>query len=334
MKPIVAVIGPRDPGPGERQEMLARADAVFEQTGVESVARFDVPAKGAVSADEVAGPLRGGIDGVVPALQSGSLFGGKTGVLVVDADALLKGEAEIVADLLGNVDADATQVVLLASGSLPGSVAAAVKADGEVLRVKKYRERDASVWLAHAARDRRVKLHGDAVAALVQRFGSDVAALAQALDQLAASGEEVTADLVRDRFANRPEAPMWHYADAVAAGDVGTALRRLSDFLVHGHPLQLLAFVAGEVRRAALAAAAPDQATYAEWVGSKPDAFPVRKAWERRSRMADDDIRRAVGAVARADIALKTAPELTHRVTLERLTVALSLWLGGRRARV
>ncbi len=30
--------------------------------------------------------------------------------------------------------------------------------------------------------------------------------------------------------------------------------------------------------------------------------------------------------MARADLQLKTAPEPTHRVTMERLTVALSYW--------
>ena len=129
---------------------------------------------------------------------------------------------------------------------------------GETLSVRKYRERDAAQWLAEASRDRGVKMHGDAARALVQRFGSDVAALSSALDQLGSSGEEVTADAVLDRFANRPDEPMWHYADALAAGETGDALRRLADFLTHSHPLILLAFLAGDLRRRCLAAVAPD----------------------------------------------------------------------------
>ncbi len=126
---------------------------------------------------------------------------------------------------------------------------------------------------------------------------------------------------------------MWHYADAVAAGDVAEALRRLSDFLTHGHPLQLLAFTEGEVRRRSLAAAAPDLATYAEWVGSSPEAFPVRKAWQRRSEATESDLARALDALSRADVLMKTAPDATHRITLERLTVALCRWVGRSRAR-
>ncbi len=330
MNPIMAVLGPRDAGPGERQEMLERANALLNQAGAESVTRVDVPGRGgSAGEDDGTAAMRVEVESMVPALQSGSLFGGKTGVLVVDAQNLLKAEATIVAELVPTVDGDQAAVVFVSAGALPAPLAAAVKAEGEVLTVKKYRERDASGWLAEAARERSVKLHGDAAAALVQRFGSDVAALAQALDQLAASGQEVTADVVRSRFSNRPDEPMWHYSDAVAAGDAGTALRRLADFWTHGHPLQLLAFVAGDLRRRCLAAAAPDITTYAEWVGAKPDAFPVKKAWRARNAATDDDLRRAVDAVARADLHLKTQPEATHRVMMERLTVALCRWYGG-----
>ena len=335
MKPVLAVIGPRDAGPGERQSMLERAHALLDQAGAESVTRVDVPAKGGVARDDddPGGALRGEVEVMVPALQSGSLFGGRTGVLVMDAQNLLKAEATIAADLVPTVDSQAAVVVFVSLGALPAPLSAAVKANGESVSVKKYRERDASSWLVQAARDRSVSLHGDAVEALVRRFGSDVAALAQALDQLEATGEEVTGELVEARFANRPDEPMWHYSDALAEGDVGTALRRLADFLTHGHPLQLLAFVAGDLRRRCMAAAAPDIATYAEWVGAKPDAYPVKKAWQARGATGDDDLRLALGALVRADLHLKTQPEESHRVMLERLTVALCRWYGGRTRR-
>jgi DNA polymerase III delta subunit len=329
VKPIVAVIGPREAGPGERQEMLDRAHGILADAGIDEPTRIDVPGRGAGTEAEYS-ELRHEVEPLIPALQSGSLFGGRSGILVMDAHQLLKAEATVLAELIAAVDPDQSVVVFVATGSIPAPLGASINAEGETIRVRKLRERDAGEWLSHAARERRVTLHADAAKALVQRFGSDVAAMAQALDQLAASGADITPEAVRSRFANRPDEPMWHYADAIAAGDSGGALRRLSDFLTHGHPLQLLAFAGGEVRRRALAAAAPDVATYAEWVGAKPDAYPVKKAWARRSDSTDEQLRSAVRAIARADLALKTAPEATHRVTLERLTVALCLWMGGR----
>ncbi len=325
LKPVLAVLGPRDAGPGERQEMQARAHRLLEQAGCEDVTRIDVPAKGA-GADDGEGALRAPVEAIIPALQSGSLFGGRPGVMVVDAQSLLKAEAEVIADLVRAMDGSTATVVFVAAGAIPAPLGKAAKDVGESVSVKKYRERDASQWLAQAARDRRVGLHGDAVAALVQRFGSNVAALSQALDQLAASGEDITAEAVQERFKNRPDEPSWLYIDAVAAGKEGEALRRLADFLTHGHPLQLLAAVEGDLRRRALAAAAPDIQTFASWTGAKPDAYPVRKAWNARHKADDDELRRALAAVARADLTLKTEPEPTHRVTMERLTVALCRW--------
>ncbi len=330
MKSVVAVVGPKDSGPGERQEMLDRARGLLEQAGAESPTRIDVPATGTTG--EAEGALRVEVESLVPALQSGSLFGGTTGVLVMDAQNLLAAEADVAADLVRGMAGESV-VVFVSAGALPGNLGKAVKEVGETVTVKKVRERDASEWLGHAARERKLRLHGDAAAVLLQRFGSDLAALSSALDQLAAGGGEITAEAVQMRFRNRPDAPMWHYSDAVAAGNEGEALRRLADFLTHGHPLQLLAFVANELRRRALAAAAPDIETYAEWVGAKPDAWPVRKAWRARSDASAEDLRRAVQALARADLTLKTAPEATHRVTMERLTVALCRWLGARRRR-
>ena len=328
LKPVMAVVGPRDAGPGERQEMLERARRLLQQSGIDEVTRIDVPAKGS-GADDGEGAMRVQVEAMVPALQSGSLFGDRTGLLVMDAQSLLKAEADVAAELVRMLDGTASVVVFVSLGALPPSLSKAVKEVGESISVKKYRERDASQWLAQAARDRRVRLHADAARMLVQRFGSDVAALAQALDLLASSGEEITAEAVQARFKNRPDEPMWHFSDAVAAGDVGQALRRLADFLAHGHPLQLLAFLEGDLRRRAMAAAAPNQETFAEWVGSRSDAYPVTKAWRQRTGTSTDDLRRALRAVSKADLTLKTAPEASHRVTMERLTVALCRWYGG-----
>ncbi|MCB2224373.1 MAG: hypothetical protein KQH83_09420, partial [Actinobacteria bacterium] len=326
MKPVLAVIGPRDAGPGERLEMLRRANALLEQAGVDGVDRIDVPPKG--GGDDGEGSLRAQVEAMIPALQSGSLFGGVRGVLVVDAHQLLKAEADAAAALVETVDGSSAMVVFVSDGTLPGALGKAVKAVGETVTVRKMREKDAADWLAHQARERKMKFEPEASNALLQRFGSDVASMGQALDQLETVEGPITLDQVTARFANRPDEPMWHYSDAVAAGDTGQALRRLADFLTHGHPLQLMAFLLGDLRRRAVAAASPDIATFAERIGSSPDHYPTRKAWAAREASTPDDLRRAVDALARADLALKTAPEATHRVTMERLTVALCLWYG------
>jgi len=329
---VLLVAGPGDAGPGDRDEMLRRGYAALEEAGVDGVDRLDVPGRG-TAGEEVEGALRPDVQGMVPALQSGSLFGGRRGLLVVDAQNLLKAEAEAAADLVDGLDGGATVVCFVSAGPLPAPLAKVVERLGEKVTVKKLRERDALEWLAGAARARRVSLGAEAAAALVQRFGSDIASLGQALDQLALAEGPITAAEIAARFRNRPDEPMWHYADALGEGDTATALRRLADFLTHGHPLQLLSFLEGDLRRRALALAAPDIGTFAEWVGSSASQFPVQKAWKSRAKTTPELLHRALDALARADLQLKSMPEATHRVTLERLTVALCLWYGGRGGR-
>ena len=306
--------------------MLDRAAQVFEACGIASseVVRIDVPGRGQSEAAEEA--IRPEVAPVVPAVQSGSLFGGRIGVMVVDAQLLRAEEAAVVADLLAQPGAESRQVVLVSGGRLPAPLGAYAGKHGETVKVGKLRDRDVFSWIREAARERGLKLQSGAGEALVDRYGSDIGSLGQALDQLASADEAVTGGLVRERFRNQPDQPMWRFTDAVARGRLDDALRRLHDLLVHNHPLALLAVVENDLRRRALASAAPDIGTYAGWIGSKPNAFPTQKSWEAGRRADEGKLTLALDAVRRADGMLKTMPEETHLVTLERLTAALCYW--------
>ena len=225
-------------------------------------------------------------------------------------------------------DQSAVAAVFVAAGSVPAPLAKVLAEIGETVSIKKLNERGAGEWLSQAAGDRGTRLTPDAADALLQRFGTDIASLGQALDQLISSGEDITGGSVRNRFKNRPDEPTWHFMDAVAAGDRGTALRRLADFLEHGHPLVLLATIQNDLRRRCLSAAAPDYETFADWDGGRRN-YGMEKVWRQRTRAKGSDLSLALDAVARADLQLKTSPEATHRVMMERLTVALCRWCGG-----
>lgn len=306
--------------------MFDRAEVIFSAAGIDDHDRIDVPGRGAAEAAET--QLREPLQPIVPALQSGSLFGGQSGVLVVDTQNLQKAEAQVIAELVEVADPDGITAVFLTAGAIPSPLAKTLKERGESISIKKMRERDATRWVGEAAKERHLRIEPEAVTVLVRNFGSDVAALGQALDQLAVDGETVTAEAVEGRYVNRPDEPMWLLADAISDGKEGEALRRLADFLEHGHPLVVLSFLEGEVRRRSLAAIAPDIDTYAGWVGGSAQTYPVKKVWEQRSRTRSVSLRRSLDALARADLQIKTAPEETHRVTLERLTVAMCRWIG------
>lgn len=308
-----------------------RAMEFFAEAGIEraDVLRVHTPGRGQEADWE--GSVRTELAPLIPALQSVSLFGDQTAVLLLEANQLQVGEAETIASLVASIDPDATRLVVVSEGAPPAKLAKALAAAGAGREdIKAVRERDAAEWLAKATKERGLRMSAGARGALLEAFGTNLAALDAALDQLESSGRDLDEDSVRSRFRNRPDEPMWLYADALQAGDAPQALRRLTDFLVHGHPLQLLGYLEGDLRRRALAKAAPDEGTYAEWAGMRASDWRVRRDWSRGKTMSSTSLRRATEALTRADKTLKTAPEETHRVTMERLTVALSIWYSGR----
>lgn len=308
--------------------MLDGATEFFEKNDVprSDVLRIDVPGRGAGEPGD--GVLRTELEPMVPLLQSGSLFGGAEGLELVDAQNLQVAEVTILDELVRGADLSVVQIVALVSGSPVKAMATLAKDLGTKVSVTKMWERQVGDWLAAELKRRDLTLEGPARDALLQRFGTDTAAIGQALDQLAEHGGRITRDLVLDWFKNRPDEPAWHITDAISKGDVGEALRRLSDFLVHGHPLVFLAAIEGDLKKRALAAAAPNEETFKEWVGGRSSPRSLARMWRMRGRVRESSLRKAQEALVRADRVIKSQPEATHRVTLERLTVALCKWYG------
>lgn len=305
--------------------MLGVAERHFGDAEVErsQVVRVDVPGRGA--GEDGDGTLRTELEPVVPLLQSGSLFGDRQGLLLVDVQNLQAAEAGVIAGLLDGADLSTNEVVLLVAGRMPAALSPVAKTRGTSVTVGRMWERDIPKWIGPEAKQRGVKLEPGAAEALVARYGTDTGSIARALDQLVEAGEPINEKMIRDRFKNRPDEPAWHITDAIGKGDVGEALRRLADFLVHGHPLVYLATLESDLKRRTLASAAPDEATFREWVGGGSDR-QLSIVWQRRSRTRESSLRRAQEALLRADRVMKTEPEETHRVTLERLTVAMCHW--------
>jgi DNA polymerase III delta subunit len=319
---------PANAGPGERQQMLDAAAAHFTRCGLErsDLLRIDVPGRGA--GEEGDGALRAELEPVIPLLQSGSLFGVAQGLLLVDAQNLQAGEGEVLDTLIRAADPTSVEVVLLATGAVPRTLAALVKQIGSSQSVTKMWERQARQWLDAEIRDRGLVFEKGAEKALLQKFGSDTASMGQALDQLEQTTGKITKELILDRFKNRPDEPTFLITDAISKGEVGEALRRLSDFLVHGHPLVFLAAVESDLKKRALAAAAPDETTLREWLGARPSDRGPTRVWSQRGRVRESSLRRAQEALVRVDRVIKSQPEDVHLVTLERLTVALCRWYG------
>jgi DNA polymerase III delta subunit len=325
---LLLITAPSNAGPGERQQLLDGAAAHFARAGLDrgQILRIDVPGRGA--GEEGEGTLRAELEPAIPLLQSGSLFGEPQGLELIDAQNLQVSEGEVFGELIESADLSTIEVVMLAAGALPRQLSALVKRLGTSQSVKKMWERQAVQWVDAEVRDRGLVFDKGAEKALVQKFGSDTAAMGQALDQLEQVTGKITKEMVLDRFKNRPDEPTFMITDAVTKGDVGEALRRLSDFLVHGHPLVYLAAVESDLKKRALAAAAPDEPTFRQWLGATGADRSATRFWSQRGRVRESSLRRAQEALVRADRVIKSQPEEMHRVTLERLTVALCRWYG------
>lgn len=320
---LLIVAGPSGAGPGEREHMLelARAHMAKGEVARDQVVRIDVPGRGA--GEEGDGALRAELEPMIPLLQSGSLFGDALGLELIDAENLQKAEVETLVELLRGADLQTIEVILVYGGAVPKAVR---DLGGQTVSVKKMWERQATQWLDKEVTARGLTIERGAAEALMKRFGTDTASMGQALDQLEETSGKITAELIMDRFKNRPDEPAWHITDAIAKGDVPTALRRLSDFLVHGHPLVYLAALESDLKKRSLAAAAPDRDTLKAWVGGSDRQLSA--LWNQRGRVRESSLRRAQQALVRADRVVKTHPEEVHRVTLERLTVAFCRWYG------
>lgn len=320
---LVIVTGPSNAGPGEREQMLRVAGEHMVKRDVtrDQVVRIDVPGRGA--GEEGDGTLRVELEPMVPMLQSGSLFGDTLGLELVDAQNLQKAEVETVVELIQGADLAAMEVVLVYGGTPPKAVR---DLGGDTVSVKKMWERQAVQWLDEQVKSRELSLEAGAKEAMMKRFGTDTASMGQALDQLNETSGKITAEMIMDRFKNRPDEPTWHITDAIEKGDVPTALRRLSDFLVHGHPLVYLAALESDLKKRSLAATAPDKNTLKQWVGGSDRQ--LSRLWNQRGKVKESSLRRAQDALVRADRVVKTHPEDVHRVTLERLTVAFCRWYG------
>ncbi len=271
MGEVLAVIIADRSGPGEREEALRIGRRHLHKAGVEvdQIVRMDVPPTrggggSALGGPEQSGVFRPDLSGIVPLLQSSSLFGQKQGVLLVDANFLPASESQALADLLSAIDAAAVAVAIVAQRRLPASLAKRIKEIGKVETVRPLWESQVHGWLAGQIKQKGLRMGYQAQAALVQRFGTDRAALGRALEQLQGENRPIRADMVVERFRNRPDQPVFRILDEIVAGNPREALRRLGDYLANarssdGRPHILLGMLESDLRLRLLASVARDR---------------------------------------------------------------------------
>ncbi|MCA0437790.1 MAG: DNA polymerase III subunit delta [Actinobacteria bacterium] len=247
--------------------------------------------------------------GAIGAHASPSLFGGTTALVVTEADEA--GE-DLVKDLLAYVAAPAPQVTLIVThrGGVRGKkVLDALKAArARVLEAPAVKsDRDKSDFVTHEFRVARRKITPNAVRALVEAVGKDLAELAAACAQLVQDTQgTIDAEVVQVYHGGKIEATGFRVADAAIAGNSGEALALLRHALAGGvDPVPIVAVFAAQLRQLVKVAGAPrgSSATLAKTLEMAP--WQIDRARRALAGWDLDALGVAIQAVAAADFAVK-----------------------------
>ncbi len=183
--------------------------------------------------------------------------------------------------------------------------------------IKKDADRVAFVQAEFASR----KISNDAIRALLEAFGDDLAELASACSQLLQdSADSITTELVDAYFGGRVETSSFKVADAAIAGNLPEALSLLRHALATGvDPVPLLSALASKAQQ--LAKVFSNRTATAAQLGMQP--WMLDKVRRSVGGWSDEGLRNVIVALADTDAAIKGA-ERDPEYSLERMVQLLA----------
>jgi DNA polymerase III subunit delta len=249
--------------------------------------------------------------------------------------------AEAVAPLVAYLDdpLPTTSLVLVwdkgskytGRAAVPKSLADALKRAGAVTVTTDVpanaKGRDA--WFKEHLSGAAVHLDGRAQKYLLERLGEDLSRLGALLEVLASAygpGAKLGVAELDPFLGEAGGVPPWELTDAIAAGDMATALDRLHRMLGGGerHALQIMATLHRHVGGLLKLDGAPvrGREDAAALVGMAP--FPAEKLLKLARQLGSDRIAQQVLLVADADLDLRGASEWPDQLILEVLVARLA----------
>ncbi|HYO86147.1 MAG TPA: DNA polymerase III subunit delta [Dermatophilaceae bacterium] len=289
---LVLVLGPEDLLAD--RALAATLDALQDATPGLDVIRVDAV---------------GYLPGDLAHLVTPSLFGGTKAVVVTRADEA--GDA-LTTDLLAVIatpEPEVTLVVKHRGGNRARKVVEAMrKAQARVIDVPAVKsDRDKSDFVVNEFRRVGRKIAPEAVRAMVEALGRDLAELAAGCAQLIEdSSGLVTETLVATYQGGRVEATGFRVADAALAGDRAEALRLVRHALAGGlDPVPIVAVLASQLRQLVRVGGAGRGASaqVASSLGLAP--WQVDRARRALTGWEVDGLATAIQAVAEADFEVK-----------------------------
>lgn len=268
----------------------------------------------------------------VAELNALGLFGGGGGRLVIveGVERWKAEDAEAVAAYLA-APVEGAVLALVAEEPLKGSkLPDVVGKTGQVLTYEAPKPRDLPAWVQARFREHGSSVDREAVRALVEIVGDDVAALSSEVDKIAVwAGEEPVGRREVELLAvPAQEATAWAVTDAWGARDLPRALAACQADLEHGDdPFLVAVRLAAQVGLVRAARALSDEGLNARDIAKRlrRHEFRVRKALGHADNYSRDELDAAVVRLAELDAALKGSSRLAGELELERALIELML---------
>jgi len=280
---------------------------------------------------------------VVEACNAYFLGGADKAVVVRDAQDHLKAAEDLrrLTAYLADPNPQ-TSLVLVLSGDNKKLVDAAKKAGAKVLDPTPPNQAKArSGWLVERLKDAPVKLDRQAAARLERHLGEDLGRLPGILEVLAAAhgeGAGITSPDLDPVLGDEGGGAPWDLTDAIAAGNVSTAIHHLHRLLHGRHPFVVMASLWGHYQRILRleGSGARNEAQAAAVLNIKGSTFPARKALSQAGKLGPGGVARAVELLHRADLDLRGLRTYgpgrdSDRITLEVLVARLARLSPTRR---
>ena len=275
---------------------------------------------------------------VVDAAQTPSLF---TDRRVVVARGVSRFGADEQATLVQYISdpLDTTDMVIVAGGRLPKALTDACKAANAttVSTAPPTQSRQRGEWFAEQINEAGLKLDAASTHLVAGWLGEDAGRLQGVIDTLLSTygrGVRLGIDDVRPFLGEAGGVPPWDLTDAIDKGDTRGALTLLRRMMHAGerHSLEVMAILHGHYGKllALDGSGATDEATAAAAIGIKP-GYPARKALEVFRKLGAQQVYRAIGLLADADVDLRGAKDWPDETVMEVLVARLSKLISTRR---
>lgn len=271
---------------------------------------------------------------VVSAAQTLPMMADRRLVLVRHVDAMTPTEQANLASYVE--DPGETTCLVLTAEKLDGrgKLVKAAKKRGALIEGKPLRGRELREFVRSEAAARDHSIAPQAVEALIEAVGEDLAAIDDALERLSlfiGPGQRIDADAVLTCVTRTRVESIWSLVDAIGLRDARQGVAAAQSLLDDREPpLRLLAMVARQLRIVARMREALSEGLRPQEAAGRAGAppFKARDLTESARRFTADSLGRAFALIAETDRALKSSKR-PPEVILQNAVLELCSGRGG-----